>query len=59
MDPLTHYFIPGQWREELHGSFGQLPRQPIQHDAKPTVLTKPGCEEFKEYFNGEGAVLWQ
>ena len=59
VDPETHELIPGQWREELQGSQGLLPLQPIQHGANPKLSAKQVREEFKEYFNLEGAVPWQ
>ena len=50
--------IPGGWRETTHDNSGlkEIPRFGSNNYSRMTSLIR---DEFKDYFNNEGAVDWQ
>ena len=57
-DPYTGNIIPGNWRSDLAGSESWIDFSPccsnnFSNEAKSIR------EEYKAYFNNEGALSWQ
>ena len=60
INPSTQEIIPGAWRQQEEGHPNQLlPLEPSRYAKNPTIRAKQIRDEFKEYFNHQGAVPWQ